>query len=94
MAKSTRSLSKNGTRVRHNFNLLDYYNTDTEVSSMARTTGYTCTAMVNLVAKGLWTEPGVATPEMVGRNKECFDAVTAYLADRGVHLFNTVDELD
>jgi len=32
-----------GKPVRHTYNLLDYYNTDTETSSMARTTGYTCT---------------------------------------------------
>ena len=37
---------------------------DTETSSMARTTGYTCTAMVNLVAEGLWDEPGLAPPEV------------------------------
>lgn len=85
---------KGGKKVRHTFNLLDYYNTDTETSSMARTTGYTCTAMVDLVAKGLWTEAGVAPPEVVGRNEACFDSVTGYLSDRGVHLFRRVDEED
>lgn len=85
---------KDGHRVRHTFNLLDYYNPDTETSSMARTTGYTCTAMVNLVAKGLWTEPGVAPPEIVGRDEACFDFVLDYLADRNVHIFRRVDELD
>jgi saccharopine dehydrogenase-like NADP-dependent oxidoreductase len=47
---------KDGKRLRHTYNLLDYYNPDTETMSMARTTGYTCTAMANLVAKGLWTQ--------------------------------------
>ena len=82
-----------GKDVRHTFNLLDYYNPDTETMSMARTTGYTCTAMANLVARGLWTEPGLAPPEVVGRNVECFDAVLKHLADRGVHIFQRVDEL-
>jgi saccharopine dehydrogenase-like NADP-dependent oxidoreductase len=85
---------KDGKRVRHTFNLLDYYNTDTETSSMARTTGYTCTAMVNLVAKGLWSEPGVAPPEIVGRDETCFDFVLEYLADRNVHIFRRIEELD
>ncbi|MDX1647626.1 MAG: saccharopine dehydrogenase C-terminal domain-containing protein [Longimicrobiales bacterium] len=84
---------KDGTRVRHTYNLLDYYNTETETMSMARTTGYTCTAMVNLVARGLWDRPGLAPPEMVGRNADCFDFVFRHLEDRGVHIFHRVDEL-
>ncbi len=60
---------------------------------MARTTGYTCTAMVNLVARGLWAEPGLAPPEVVGRSPECFDAVVKHLEDRGVHIFQRVDEI-
>jgi lysine 6-dehydrogenase len=84
---------KDGKALRHTYNLLDYYNPDTETMSMARTTGYTCTAMAGLVARGLWTEPGLAPPEMVGRNAECFDAVFGHLEERGVHIFQRVDEL-
>ena len=84
---------QNGKSLRHTYNLLDYYNTDTETSSMARTTGYTCTAMVNLVARGLWTEPGLAPPEVVGRNADCYDAVLKHLEDRNVHIFQRVEEL-
>ena len=84
---------QNGKSLRHIYNLLDYYNPDTETSSMARTTGYTCTAMVNLIAAGLWTESGLAPPEVVGRNAVCFDAVLKHLEDRNVHIFQRVDEL-
>jgi len=85
--------TREGKSVRHTFNLLDYYNTDTETSSMARTTGYTCTAMVNLIVKGLWTERGLAPPEIVGRDKDCYDAVLKYLDDRNVQMFQRVVEL-
>ncbi|HET9949646.1 MAG TPA: saccharopine dehydrogenase C-terminal domain-containing protein [Longimicrobiales bacterium] len=85
---------KDGKRLRYTYTRLDYYTTDTETSSMARTTGYTCTAMVRLIAKGLWTEPGLVPPEVVGRDAECFDSVLAHLRARGVHLFQRVDELD
>lgn len=77
-------------RVRHTWNLLDYYDPDTELSSMARTTGFTCTAMVRLVADGMWTEPGVAPAEAVGRREDCFDFVLAHLEARGIHLFHRV----
>ncbi|MEX2466971.1 MAG: saccharopine dehydrogenase C-terminal domain-containing protein [Gemmatimonadota bacterium] len=83
---------KDGQSLRHTYNLLDYYNPDTETSSMARTTGYTCTAMVRLIARGLWTEPGLATPEIVGRNEACYRSVLDHLEARGVHIFERVDE--
>ncbi len=85
---------ENGQHVRHVYNLLDYYDPDTETSSMARTTGYMCTAMVHVVASGLWTEPGVAPPEIVGRREDCFVAARQHLEDRGVRIFHHLEELD
>ena len=85
---------KDGARVRHVYNVLDYYEPDTETSSMARTTGYSCTAMVNVVASGLWNEPGVAPPEIVGRREDCFEAILKHLDERGVHIFHHLEELD
>ena len=66
------------------YDLLDRYDAATKTSSMARTTGYTCTAAVNLIAKKLFTEQGVFPPELVGKNKKCFDFVMSYLGERGV----------
>lgn len=66
------------------YNLLDRYDPVTKTSSMARTTGYTCTAAVNLIAKGLFNEKGVFPPELVGKNKSCFDFVMGYLKERNV----------
>lgn len=68
------------------YDLLDRYDAATKTTSMARTTGYTCTAAVNLVAKGLFAEKGVFPPELVGRNKVCFDFVMEYLKERNVKL--------
>ncbi len=82
---------KDGTNIRHIYNILDYYDPDTETSSMARTTGYTCTAMVHLIASGLWKEPGVAPPEIVGRSEACYQAVLDHLSARGIHVFHHVD---
>lgn len=76
---------------RHVFELLDRYDEATSTSSMARTTGYTCTAMVRLVAAGLWTTPGVAPPEVVGRAPGCYEHVVQYLAQRRVVLEERVE---
>ena len=85
--------TKDGAPIRWIYTLLDYYDPDTETSSMARTTGYTCTAMANLVARGLWAEPGVAPPETVGRNQACYESVITHLETRGVHIFRRMEEL-
>jgi saccharopine dehydrogenase-like NADP-dependent oxidoreductase len=74
----------NGKSKTVEYNLLDRYDRKTKTSSMARTTGYTCTATANLIAKGLFTEKGVFPPELVGKNKKCFDFVMNYLFERGV----------
>lgn len=66
------------------YNLIDRYDAATKTSSMARTTGYTCTAAVNLITKGMFTEKGVFPPELVGKDKRCFDFVMDYLKTRDV----------
>jgi lysine 6-dehydrogenase len=66
------------------YNLLDKYDEATQTSSMARTTGYTCTAAVNLLLNGMITKKGVFPPELLGDDKDCFDFVLKYLEERGV----------
>jgi saccharopine dehydrogenase-like NADP-dependent oxidoreductase len=75
---------KGGQKKRIEYGLFDRYDPVTKTSSMARTTGYTCTAAVNLIAKKLFNEKGVFPPEMVGKNKNCFDFVMDYLRERNV----------
>jgi saccharopine dehydrogenase-like NADP-dependent oxidoreductase len=67
------------------WSLLDYYDKETKTSSMARTTGYTCTAVVNLLAQNLFSEKGVFPPELVGKYKNCFEFVLNYLNERNVN---------
>ena len=49
---------------------------------MARTTGFTCTAVANLVINGEYKRIGISPPEYLG---EHFNFVRDYLSDRGVH---------
>lgn len=66
------------------YNLLDRYDVATQTSSMSRTTGYTCTASANLIAKNIFTEKGVFPPELVGKHKPAFNFVIDYLKERKV----------
>ena len=66
------------------YHLLDYYNAATQTSSMARATGYTRTASVNLLVNKLFSKKGVFPPELIGDDKVCFDFVVYYLKERSV----------
>lgn len=72
--------------TRHVFDLLDRYDAASDTSSMARTTGFTCTAIVGLVASGRYARTGVSAPEDVGREADCCAEVLRYLEERGVLL--------
>ena len=53
------------------------------VPSMARTTGYTCNAVVKLLADNKINEAGLYLPEDLGDH---LDDITSYLADRDVQI--------
>lgn len=76
---------KDGQSRQVEYNMLDRYDPVSRISSMSRTTGYTCTGTVEMLAQGLFSDKGVFPPELVGRNKTCFEFIIKYLAERGVH---------
>ncbi len=66
------------------YDLYDEYDEISQLSSMARTTGYTCTAALNMLADGLFSDTGVFPPELFGSDENCFRYILKYLAARGV----------
>ncbi len=68
------------------YNLYDEYCKSTQTSSMARTTGYTATAVGNLVMEGLFSEKGIFPPELIGKHERCFDYILNYLRERNIHF--------
>ncbi len=69
----------------YEYNLLDRTEKSTNTLSMARTTGYTCTAAVNLVSEGKFTRKGVCPPEYLGEDEANFRSIMTYLRGRGVN---------
>lgn len=84
---------KNGDRVRYTYDLLDRYDPATRTQSMARTTGYTCTAAVRLVASGGYTRAGITPPELLADSPKNVDFVFEDLARHGVVFKNTREAL-
>ncbi len=68
------------------YSMFDKFDEATLTSSMARTTGYTCTAAVNLVLNNTYKEKGISPPEFIGRDQTCFDEVLNHMAERGINI--------
>ncbi len=71
------------------YNLYDEYDPVTQTSSMARTTGYTATAVANMFLDGLFNEKGVYPPELIGKNEVCFNYIMNYLKERKIYYIKT-----
>jgi len=76
------SISDASTRIE--YNLFDSYDAASGISSMSRTTGYTCTAALNMMMAGLFTEKGVFPPELIGKDEACFRFILDYLEQRNI----------
>ena len=79
---------------RYTYDLLDVYDAETDTTSMARTTGYTCTIVARQVLSGMFTQKGICPPEYVGRTAGCFEDLLRGYGERGLELNETVCELE
>ncbi len=75
---------EHGRQTTYTYDMYDEYDPATGALSMARTTGYTCTAVARLILDGDYSRRGINPPEYIGRAKGCRERVTEYLEDRGV----------
>ncbi len=80
-----------GKRKRYTYDLLDSFDKDTKVHSMARTTGYSATVALRMIAKGLYTRKGVSAPEFIGNCPECVKFMLEGLKQRGVVYKETIE---
>lgn len=76
--------TENGQERKLQYNLLDRTDRKSGTLSMARTTGYTCTAVANLVLSGKFFRKGISPPEYLGEEEENFNFIIEYLKERGV----------
>ncbi len=77
--------TKDGRRMRYTIDMYDKYCPDTDVISMARTTGYTATLAIRMIADGLYARKGISPPEYMGNYPECVDYMQKGLRARGVN---------
>lgn len=81
--------TKAGKRTRYQYDMIDERDA-AGVTSMARTTGYTATAGVRMIMKGMFRERGVFAPEQLGPRRDCVDFLLAELRARNVTFTETI----
>lgn len=88
----TASGSKGNQTQTETHQLIDHYDHQNQVSSMARTTGYTCAAGVRLALNNELPK-GVIPPEIIGQNPLWFKHIMAELATHDIKFTSTVEPL-
>lgn len=81
---------KGGKETTHQFDLLDRYDPEKRVISMARTTGYTATVAARMLHAGLYDTKGVSAPEFIGKDPRCVAFLLDGLAQRGIRYVSRV----
>lgn len=85
---------KNKKKIRYTYNLLDRHDKKTNIHSMARTTGYTATTVLRLMANGLFDRKGICPPEYIGQKHTCVKFVLKELKNRGVIYHQTIEAIE
>ena len=71
---------------KHNYFLYDETNLKDNATSMARTTGYTASAVVDILDQNIFIEKGVFPPELVGSNMEAINHLLNHLKAKNIQL--------
>jgi len=70
---------KDGRKTRYIYQVLDYYDEKKNVTAMGRTTAYTASVVIQLLAENVIEENGVVPPERLGMKENMFDRILTEL---------------
>jgi saccharopine dehydrogenase-like NADP-dependent oxidoreductase len=81
----------NGKEKTYSYQLVDVFDPENGVTSMARTTGYACTGIVRLMAAGKIDLKGVIPLELLGKSPELYGLFRDHLTQRGIVISETIE---
>ena len=84
---------KDDKKLRYTYDMLDKYDREKNILSIARTTGYTCSDVAQIVLEGKFKEKGIIPPELLGKHSEVYHQVIEHLRKRNVIFKETIEEL-
>jgi len=83
---------ESGAEKKFSYTLFATWDKDARMSSMARTTGYTCTGVARCVLEGTYKRPGISPPSYIGEAPGCLNRIFAHLRERNI-VFEKSDDL-
>ncbi len=81
---------KDGRETVYRFEMVDYYDEERRMTSMARTTSYTAAIVARMIGRGEIAEKGLVPPVRVIRGR-LFERLMAELAEKGVVIKESVE---
>jgi saccharopine dehydrogenase-like NADP-dependent oxidoreductase len=85
--------SKDGRRRRYTYDLYAEFDRESGETSMARTTGYTCTTIARMLARGDLRAAGVFAPEQLGGMAGVLAHVAGALRERRISIEERIEDL-
>jgi len=83
---------REGKMLRCTYFLLDRYDEETRTTSMARTTGYTCSIVARQIMSGHFKQKGICPPEFIGRVQGCYENLLDEYRKRNIRLIEKIVE--
>ena len=74
------------------YRMVDRYDEATGLTALARTTAFSATGIVKLIAEGSIPGPGVLPPEVIGMDENLFALMAEWLSWRGIRIVERVTE--
>jgi len=78
--------NESGRQVRYTYDIFDRFDHVSGMSSMARTTGYTCAAMVRMLAKGMFRKSGIFPLELLGHQEDISSFTLDFLKKKNIEI--------
>lgn len=75
---------ENGIKKEIVYDLYDEFDEKEKLSSMARTTGFTATAVAEMILNNKFNLKGMFPPELIGKEKGCFEFMMNHLKERNI----------
>ncbi|MGB5848223.1 MAG: saccharopine dehydrogenase C-terminal domain-containing protein [Ignavibacteriaceae bacterium] len=75
------------------YEIFDRFDRETGISSMARTTGYTCTAVARLLLEGNMKNKGISPPEYIGAIPSYNDRILNMLRQKNINIRVTENQV-
>ncbi len=73
-----------GKNSSHRYFIFDRYDSVEHNSSMARTTGFTCSAVARFLLDNKYDRKGVCPPEFLGEDENCYNYILSYMSKKGI----------